>query len=351
VIRNLAPLASALALLVGCGGGPAAPLTPPFALCGPASPAGSCREPAEVERMLIDPELEILGSDDPPSGAQGTRVLTVASSATGSRVVFRAKWRPWSTELGFNSPRKDVAAYAVQSMLLAPHDHVVPPTRAACLDLDRVRRGIDEDASATWPPARCSAGILAYWLEGSLSLEAAHDEGWLREEYPLDGKLFDASEPYRRSVADINLLAHLISHGDSHWQQFLVTGDPRSPRMYLVDNSIAFSSYRNSTFKNGKWDWSNIHVPRLRRASLDRMREMSDAELDRLMVVEHLRREGDRLVPGAMPGGEAGKDRDHGVRRVGDDVQIGLDEAEITALRRRIRKLIAKVDAGQIVTF
>ena len=349
------PLAAALLLGLGagCGGASHPPVTPPSTLCAPGEGAGgACREPEDVERLLSDPDLEILGVEAPPSGAQGVRVLTLASkipSTSSAPVVFRAKWRSWSTAEGFSSPRKEVAAYALQRLLFDPRDGVVPPTRVTCFPLAVARRHLDAGAQATWPDAPCEAGTLAYWLEGSRSLEDAADEGWLDREYPLDERLFDASEPYRRSVADVNLLTHLASHGDSHRQQFVVTGSRGAPRLFLVDNSIAFGSFRNPDLKDGPWDWSNLHVPRLRRASVDRARALTDADLDRLAVAEQLVLRGERLI--AAPPGPPGKERDRGERWVDGAVQIGLDRAEITRLRRRLHRLIADVDAGRIATF
>ncbi len=98
--------------------------------------------------MVSDPELEILHTADPPSGVQGVRVLTVAVKTTSAAapVVFRAKWRSWATAEGFSTPRKEVAAHALQKLLFAPREEVVPPTRVACLPLAVVRRHLDPDA-------------------------------------------------------------------------------------------------------------------------------------------------------------------------------------------------------------
>jgi hypothetical protein len=334
-------------------------------LCGPSggspsggspsggSPSGgsssACRDADVAESILLDPALEVLASTDAPAGAQGVRVLTVASAATGSRVVVRAKWRAWSTAAGFSRPRYEVAAHAVQRLFLAPHEWVVPATRVACLPLDAVRREIDPDATPTWPGAACVAGALSTWIEGAASLDEAYDEGTLPGATPLDAGLFAEDAVYRRNVADLNLLSHLVAHGDAHREQFVVVRGARGPRLWLVDSSIAFSGFRNPDLVNGPWDWSTLHVAASSRASVGRLRALVDADLARLAVVEQLAVRGDRWV--VVPRTDAGQQVEEGLRRSGGALQVGLERTEIRKLRRRLRAVLADVDAGRRSTF
>lgn len=336
-------------LISGCAGA-APPLTLPTTLCsGKASPP-SCRDPREAALRLEDPGLEVLFSEAPPAGAQATRVLTVASSSGGSRVVFRAKFRPTTADAGSNSARKELAAHALQDLVLAPTDWVLPPAAFVCIPIDVARRAIEPDSQPTFRGADCVAGVLSWWLEGGRSLEEAHDAGLLRQEWPLDEELFRAVPSYRSSLADLNVLAHVATHGDSHWKQFVLVGERATARMWLVDNSMAFDGYRNRNFVDGPWDWSNLHVPAVRRDTVARLRRVVDeGSLERLAVVAQRRIEGGRLV--AVPPQPATDHRNLGVRWVDGELQVGLTRSEITRLRRRARQLVRKLDAGTLQTF
>lgn len=333
----------------GCAGA-TPPLTPPVTLCsGDANPP-ACRAPREAALRLEDPRLEVLASEPPPAGAQATRVLTVASSSGGSRAVFRAKFRPTTADAGSNSARKELAAHALQEMVLDPADWVLPPAAFVCVPIDVARQAFEPDAMPTFRGADCVAGVLSWWLEGGRSLEEAHDAGLLRQEWPLDEDLFREVPSYRASLADLNLLAHVATHGDSHWKQFVLVGERPSARMWLVDNSMAFDGYRNRTFVDGPWDWSNLHVPAVRRATVERLRRVVDeGRLESLAVIAQRRIEGGRLVPAPIQ--PATEHRNLGVRWVGAELQVGLTRAEITRLRRRARQLVQKLDAGTLRTF
>lgn len=349
-----APLAVFALTAMACGDA-LPPLTPPTALCTSARPpaaAPACRDPLEVERRLIDPQLEMLASTDPPSGAQKVVVLTVASSAEGSRIVFRAKFRPASTDFGSSSPRKELAAHALQKLVLDPTDWVIPPAAWVCLPLDRYRAVVDPEAEPTFRGTRCAAGVLSAWIEDGRSLDQAEDDGALSREWPLDEQLFRESDSYRRSLADLNLLAHVATHGDSHWKQFVLVGQGPTARMLLVDNSMAFDGYRNRRFIDGPWDWSKLHVPSLRRETVERLRralEPGPNGTDGLATIAQLRLERGtftRVAPRPPT-----SHRDLGVRWSGPELQIGLTQAELRRLEKRARQLVARLDAGTLKTF
>ena len=243
--------ASALALLAlaGCGGSvpePEVALTSPTTMCAGDAPQTPCRDPREVAEMLARAPLEILAADEPPAGKQDAKVLTVRATTARGPVVFRAKWRAASSAHQLNSPRKEVAAHAVQTLILPPSDWVVPPAASRCLPVEVVRARIDPLEKPSFQGGRCVLGFISYWLEDARGLDAAEDEEVLAEETPLDPETTRRSPTFRRSVADVNLMAHLISHGDSHPDQFVVTGTRRAPSVRLVDNTIAFTPYVNA---------------------------------------------------------------------------------------------------------
>jgi hypothetical protein len=267
---------------------PVAPLTPPTELCT-RERTSKCRHPAQIESWLRDPRLEILHATGTPAGKQGAKVLTVSVPHEDGRVVLRAKWRAHSTAHQLNRPRKEIAAYAAQKLFLEPSDYVVPPTTGHCFELRHYRARVNRAERASFEGITCVFGTLSYWLESAEDLDSAEDEDLLPSESLLDEQLFAHNATYRRTLADLNLLSYLISHGDSHPAQFVFVGNQAAPRVYLVDNTIAFSKFRNPSLPRDQ-DWSNVHVPALRSASVRRLRSLRFEDIAELAVVEQYKR-------------------------------------------------------------
>src|SRR5687768_5416936 len=102
---------------------PAAPLTQPARLCVTEAPRRPCRDALEVEAWLLRPDLEIAGVGLTPAGIQGAQVLTLRVPGPQT-IVFRAKWRAHTTTDIKNSPRRELAAHAVQKLFLASSEWV-----------------------------------------------------------------------------------------------------------------------------------------------------------------------------------------------------------------------------------
>src|SRR5688572_15610052 len=222
---------------------PAAPLTQPTRLCVTESPHRPCRDALEVEGWLARADLEIAGVDLTPAGIQGAQVLTLRVPGPPP-VVFRAKWRAHATTDIKNSPRRELAAHAVQKLFLASSEWVVPPSAPHCFALDTYRAAVDPRAQPTFPQARCVYGVLQYWLENVQTLPDAETAGWFdfSGDGILDDDLFDSSRIYRDAIASVNLVTYLIGHADSHWKQFLISKDRDLPITYSVDNSMSFGA-------------------------------------------------------------------------------------------------------------
>jgi hypothetical protein len=344
--RHLAPLAMICAATACLSTSP----TPPATLCVDPRPSAPCRTATAVEGWLHRPDIEIVAVSEPEKGKQGTRILTLAVPHGDDRIVFRAKWRSIATSSKLNNPRAELAAYAVQRLVLEPHEYVVPPARGHCFELEHYRAHVDVDADE--PPSfaktNCVYGILSYWLEGALTLKLAAKAGWFRSGVPYDAALFARNASYRQSVADMNLFAHLISHGDAHPNQFVVTGGPARPLVYMVDNSTSFTSFRNKTIERGA-DWSEIIVPALRRAVVERLGALDPSHLDTLAVVEQYELRDGILVPTRRT--PATSQRSSGFRWMGNELQVGLTEAEIAMLRSRIAALVARAASGDTRIF
>jgi hypothetical protein len=341
--------------VVGCPAAPplappAAPLTSPTALCVDAEPKQSCNHAEEIEGWLRDPRLVILGSAPTPGGRQGAKLLTLGLAQRDDQLVFRAKWRPLSSESLTNDPRKELGAYAVEKLFLEPHEYVVPPTAGHCFALDHYRRTVDSKAAASFPEqgVSCVFGILAYWLENVAEPDDAREDGiWVDDEILNEG-MFEKDPKYRQAIADLNLLTVLIRHADAHDKQFLITKDRRNLHVYTVDNTIAFQSIKNPMLLF-RTDWSLIQVPAISKRSVLRLQQVTDDEWARLRVIEHYEKRGSDLVP-APPGTPMGPP-DAGLRWVGLGLQLGLTEGEIAGVRYRVSALLAEVEAGKVRTF
>jgi hypothetical protein len=342
--------------LGGCGGttpklaAPAAPLTPPVTLCTERAPNVDCNGAREIEAWLSDPRLAVLGSGPTPAGTQGAKVLTVAIPERDGQRVFRAKWRPLSSESLTNDPRKELGAYAVAKLFLEPYEYVVPPTAGHCFDLARYRAVVDRAAEPSFPQrgTSCVFGFLSYWLENVGNAGDARKAGVWSEEDIFDEKLFRANHEYGKAISDLNILTYLIRHGDAHEYQFMITEDRRTPRAYSVDNSIAFRSIKNPMLLFRK-DWSAIQVPAISRQSAERLSALDEHAWATLAVIEQYFVVKDKLLPMQAKGLTGSPD--DGLRWAGLSFQVGLTDAEISGVRDRLTSLLKDVESGRLKTF
>jgi hypothetical protein len=229
-----------------------------------------------------------------------------------------------------------MAAYEFQKLFLEPHEYVVPPTVLACVPVAQHIAEIS-DAPPTFPGTHCVFGVMAYWLE-NVTAEQARD---------LDR--FERDAAYRASLADLNLVTHLIDQRDSREANFLRSTDPDRPRVFSVDNGLAFGGFKNPFAVMGFIpDWAQIQVSALPRGHVDRLRRITRADLDRLAVVAQFEIRDGLLVH--VPAGEPGPP-DEGVRVDGNTVQLGLTREEIDGVEERLRHLLERVDRGEIELF
>jgi hypothetical protein len=290
--------------------------------------------------------MRILASA-PAGGQQDAKVLTLAVPAQSGERVFRARWRALDSESLINDPRKELGAYAVAKLFLEPHEYVVPPTSGHCFPLEAYRAGVEAKAPPSFEKegVDCVFGILTYWLENVTNPEGAREAGVWRKDGILDEQLFQSDAAYRKSVSDLNLLTYLIHHGDSHDEQFLLTKDQPSPRVYTVDNSVTFESVKNpmTLFRE---DWSAIRVPALSERSLERLLGLRTDDWARLNAIETHRKSDGQLLP-AAPEAPIGPS-DAAVRWVGLGLQIGLTETEIAGVRHRLSELVSRNRRGEL---
>lgn len=324
---------------------PAAKLSPPTRLCAPVDGASTCRRAHEVEQLLAG-QLALLGMADPPSGSQGAKLLTVRGVSDGRPVVFRVKWRPQSSDDLLNESRKELAAYAVQKLFLDDADLVAPPTAARCLGL-REYRAFAPSAEPTFAGIDCVFGFMSYWLEDVLTVRSAREHRVLAAgDGILDAGRFARDAVYRSSLANANLLTYAINHGDAHDEQFLLQSTTHGWRAFVVDNSISFKSIKNPLLLFRE-DWSNIQVPWLPKARIDRLAKLTDDDYADLGNVTELERQGRDLV--AVRGSERhAKSDGSAMAWSGNRLRVGLTAGEIDLVKSRIRELLARPDLAQL---
>lgn len=327
---------------------PAAALTLPDQLCRFTSHGRRCRTPREVESWLSEPGLEILGVAEPATGIQGALILTLRAPRL-MPVVFRAKWRAHATATARNSPRRELAAYAVQKLFLEPDEYVVPPSAPHCFPLEAYRDRVDRTATATFAEAPCVYGILSYWLEDVQSLADAAEAGWFhgQHRHAFDPELFADNAVYRDSISRVNLLTYVIGHADSHAKNFVITNDSAAPLVYSVDNSLSLGLKKNRRLDR-RHDWSRLIVPALPRSAIDRLREDTSKRIDRLAAVAALEPESDGMAPVDPPEAEPNAS---GLAWADGRLRIGLTASEIGDLKVRVALLLQRVDRGEIALY
>jgi hypothetical protein len=287
--------------------------------------------PSELERRLGAEAFRILEVKGAGGGVTGASRLLV-EYGDGTRLKVKWKSVPAGSADGWNnSPRKELASYEVQRWFLDEKDYLVPTLTPQCLTFE-AHRPIAAGAKASLKGSRCVLGIVAVWLDKVTAPEVF----W-------DAERFARDEAYARSMADFNVLTYLVEHKDGRRGNLLLSTDAADPRVFAVDNGIAFDPFPwNFLVPN----WNKIRVPWLRRDTVERLRKVDKEALEKLGVVAELELGEDGVFRPVPPG--PNMDDDEGVRRRGNRVQFGLTEDEIEDLEERLEDLLKKVDAGKI---
>jgi hypothetical protein len=249
---------------------------------------------------------------------------------------IEAKWKVASSGVdGWNnSARREIGAYEVQKLFLAPDDHVVPPVAARCIPLD-VYRSVEENGEPNVEGARCVLGTLSAWLDNVKVPDKA-----------FDAERFSRDARYARGFANANLLAYLIAHRDARLGNFLISTDPGNPQMFAVDNGIAFGGVLYNFFV---WHFDEIRTRGLPKESIERLRRVTRRDLDRLGVLGQLEADASGVLRNVEPGANLAPAE--GARAAPGRIQFGLTTSEIDAVDQRLRDLLARIDAGKLAVF
>lgn len=329
---RLLPLTAALsaALLAALLAIPLA--TPPGAFAAAAQDANILFPVDTIEHRLGHVHFEVIDRWD--TRFDGDRTQRVALEFPDG-MTMAVKWAraPREGREFNNEPRYEIAAYLLQKLFLEPEEYVVPPIVARALPIDWYRE-LDPDVRPTFGGTASALVALQYWL---FNVTATNF---------YDPDRFEADSAYARHLANMNILTFLIDHGDSNHGNFLLSRDSANPRVFAVDNGIAFASPRSGV----GYEWHALRVSRVPQRTVDRLRAITRTQLEDLLgVVIQLEVQEDGRFQVVEPTENLGPQRP--VRRRDGIIQLGLTRAEIRGVERRIERLLRDVDRGRLETF
>jgi len=285
---------------------------------------------ARVEALLRDGRIKPVASEGSRYKGDRTEHVTLSFDDT---TAFDVKWAVSAPggEAFNNQPRYEAAAYLLQKLFLDQRDYVVPPTVLRMLPQEAFVRGLKGDPTFDDGPAVLVA--LQYW-----TMDVTSDD-------VFDKRRAERDSVYARHLGDLNILTYLIRQRDANKGNVLIATDSSKPRMFAVDNGVAFESVPS----NRGTEWQEMRVTRVSAATVARLRPITQASLtEALGVVAQFERRGADYVPTA-PG--ANLDARRGVRRTATTLQLGLTSSEIDGVQRRLRDLLKNIDRGKIKTF
>jgi hypothetical protein len=285
---------------------------------------------AQIESRLLGP-LAVLGSEQARPKIEGDRSARVQLAGAEGEPPLSAKWKPVAPPgQGFNNePRYELAAYQFQKLFLDECEYVVPPIVLRALPLEEYRQE-RPDGQETLRGTDSALFLLSYWLENVTNRD------------PWDPDRFRSDPRYARHWGNLNILTHLIDHKDGNIGNLLISENPDDPRVFAVDNDVAF---RSEVSDRGD-PWASLQVDRLPAATLERLRRITLDDLERALgVLAEFSIENGVLL--AAEPGENLQPR-AGVRRKEDRVQFGLTTLEIRTLKRRIDRLLMLAGRGRI---
>jgi len=298
------------------------------------APAQDVNIPApidQIERQLEAEPFTIVAAEISRPKAQGDITLKAELSFSGNP-PYRVKLRraePGGDAFN-NRPRYDLAAYRLQKLFLDPHEYVVPPTAVRMVPVADLQ-GYPVAVRPTFRGSDEVVVVLQYWLH---DVTNAADV--------LDPARFATDRGYARHIGQLNAFTFLIEHGDSNLGNFLISTSASAPRVFSVDNGVAFA--HNDSDRGEAW--KELRVDRLPADTVARLRRLTRDELDaQLGVLAQWRLVDGRWVA-EPPGENLGQVK--GVRRSRDLLQLGLTRGEINRLARRLEDLLEQVDKGRL---
>jgi hypothetical protein len=291
------------------------------------------RPAEELEHELATEPFRITTAEISRPKAKGDITLKAELSFSGEP-PYRIKLRraePGAEDFN-NRPRYDLAAYELQKLFLEPAEYVVPPTALRWITAADLLPYAPE-ARTTFKGSDEVMVVLQYWLQEVKVIADVYNP----ERYAADAV-------YARHIGQLNVLTYLIEHGDSNVGNFLISRAEAGPRVFSIDNGVAFAF--NESDRSAIW--KPLRVERLPKDVVERLRGVTEEQLERrLGVLAQWRLEDGRWIA-VEPGPNLAPGR--GVRLEDGVLQLGLTRAEIGAVARQLERLLKQVDGGKIAT-
>ena len=286
---------------------------------------------ADLERLLAAEPLVITQAEISRPKAKGDITLR-ADVSFGGAAPLRVKLR--KAEPGANSfnnvPRYDIAAYELQKLFLDPAEYVVPPTTLRMVPLADFAK-YSPGVQRTFPTADQVLAVVQYWLSDIKAVADVYDPA-----------RFAADPVYARHIGQLNVLTYLIRHRDSNLGNFLLGNAEIGARVFTIDHGVAFASEEGDRGEA----WKDLRVNRLPADTVERLRHVTLQLLtERLGVLAQWKLQDGSYVP--VANGE-NLSQSRGVRRTGNELQMGLNKSEIRELHRLLTRLLVQVDRGEI---
>jgi hypothetical protein len=287
---------------------------------------------AVIESRLRDQSFEVVQQAGSRFKGDRTSHGLLHFADSGYMEVKLAKAPPGGEAFN-NQPRYEIAAYALQKLFLDEPDYVVPPTVARMVDVDHYQRITTTAGEPTFSDAGSILLVLQYWTLDVTSKGV------------FDKKRAGQDTAYARHLGDLNVLTYLIRQRDANAGNILISSDSLRPRLFSVDNGVAF----DSPASNRGTEWSMLRVKRVGQATAARLQRMRSEDLTgTLGVIAQFERRDGQYVPVERT---ANVDPNRGVRRKGDVLQLGLTAAEIDGVRQRLEWLVGRLKSGRLTTF
>lgn len=284
-----------------------------------------------IEDLMANQDFEVGQARDTRFEGDRTQLVTMRF-ADGTSIL--AKWAPAPFGGGeFNNrPAYEMAAYEFQKLFLDPEDYVVPPVVMRAFPLSEYKQ-YDDRVQPTFRDVNSVVAVLQYWL-ASVTDEDFHDED-----------RFEADSVYARHFADFNLFTHLARHNDENAGNYLISTDPQNPRVFSVDNGVAFGREESDV----GYRYRNLQIDRFPRATVERLRQITEEDLRQgLAVLAQFESRDGQLVRV-----EPTENLDEGrqVRTEDGVYQFGLTDREIGWIYDRLENFLEKVDKGDYELF
>ena len=297
-----------------------------------AAQDANIKQPIEdLERLLAAEPLVITHAEISRPNAKGDITLKADVSFGGAepiRVQLR-KAEPGANTFN-NVPRYDLAAYELQKLFVDPPEYLVPPTNLRMVGLTEFAK-YSPGVRRTFPAADQVLAVVQYWLSDIKSIPDV-----------FDAKRFDSDPLYARHIGQLNVLTYIIRHRDSNQGNFLIGKAEQGARVFSIDHGVAFDSEDSD---RGEL-WKDMRVTRLPADTVERLRKITPELLaQRLSVLAQWKLKDGIYVP--VSKGVSMSDN-RGVRRSGDDLQMGLNKSEIRDVYRLLEDLLKRVNKGEI---